>query len=117
MCSALYATSARVSIISTSFFSQSLCNSSAVIRRALSAGGLAGGGAGWLTGFCESSVSFELQPRSPTVSTQINSNKMKQRIGLLHPVGGNLEYRFVSQIESNHSPARLQPADRSESGG
>ena len=53
-------------MITTSFFSQSLCSSSAVIRRALSGGG--GAGVAWFAGrgVCESSVSFELQANRPT---------------------------------------------------
>src|SRR6185436_6966092 len=80
-------------MITTSFFSQSLCNSSAVIRRALSAG------VAWFAGFCESSVSLELQASRPQVNTEANSKRIKQRIDFLHLAGGTLEYNFGGRLK------------------
>jgi hypothetical protein len=53
-------------MITTSFFSKSVCNSAALMRRALSAGVDGGSfGVGEVLGVCESTLSFELHATNP----------------------------------------------------
>src|SRR6266705_6964276 len=91
-------------MMSTSFFSQSLCNSSAVMRRASSAGFF---GCGLCTGVLGASgmkASWELQPVStPTATMKLNDNRIATRIKI-SPEGSlpnsQLIYNFVEQMQS-----------------
>src|SRR6266705_2359983 len=91
-------------MMSTSFFSQSLCNSSAVMRRASSAGFFGSGLCTGVLGASGMKASWELQAVStPTATMKLNDNRIATRMKI-SPKGSlpnsQLIYNFVEQMQS-----------------
>src|SRR5581483_8333442 len=105
-----------VSMITTSFFSQSLCNSSAVMRFALSAGVAAPGigvvfPCGGAVLFCVSNVSFELQAVNTPAAREIASVTVMNKRILDAPLITLIAETNLQAMLRKAKPFQPQPED------